>query len=1340
MLNSHEKIEKLLWHIFDRRNLSDKHRKRLEWELREIDVQGKSDHLIKMFKDKVRCDGNENNLISFWLLGLCQEFDVDRDPKFTQGDMPDIDVDYLSEVRDYLKNKWACETFGVDYVCNIGNYTTFGIKSALIDMARVHGLPRGDMLELTKNLDAKDDEGKTMTWDAAMNLYPKLKEYCDANPDVAESARKLINRNRGMGQHAGGLIISSMPLHDLVPLVKRKDNPQASAWVEGLNGQDLQPVGLVKFDLLVISNLQQISSCCELVKKNHSMDSICALPGQSDWSDVQRWRNDPKALAMADVGDLKCIFQFDSEGIRRLVKSGGVDRFEDLVAYTALYRPGPLGMLMHERYTKRKTGEESYELHPIVQPILGDTYGVMVYQEQIMRILNKVGEIPLRDCEIVRKAISKKKVDAFQKYKNMFVSNGQRNLQTTEEDIVSLWNQVQAFSEYGFNKTVTEDTIIGCVDGQKEIKDVRAGDRVYCVNEKGQKEQTEVIAVHDHGVIDVVEVTFDDGYSVKCTLDHKFLTEEGQVPLWRIIEKNLDVLSSPLGGENAEKKRLGNKLWGNSSQQKKVLCTSEELLELQENLTTEENRAIQPQIALRNEIFDKLQTCRSSERMPEVLLPQMEEVREKAHFKVWHGISSFNEFGRTSSLLRKMHKNKEEKYSGKNGQVEQGQSRSRTQGDIFRNSQEDLCAERCAGGESNAIEKMERQQSKGICQSNRESPTFSEEIKNGIVAKKFFKLEAGKDTMWGRKKVCRFSQKEYLDRSGWTFSFLANRIKIRQEEAQPIFCSKQRSNTQAGMFEKKKCDLDKIEHDLFSSKDWSNEIRVVDFAPFYAPISDTGGLVRRRVLRAVPVGKRRCYDLEVSCSTHNFILPNGVVTSNSHAVAYSYVSARLLYFKAHYPHEFYTSVLGCETLSEKIKEYKIEAKNHGVDMHGVDINKSKSTFELVGGSIYYGLSNVKGIGQVPAKKIVDNQPYAGFEDFLTRFGTDANIVKCVVGLRCFSDSTPITLWKFYEHFKECQKKLDDKKKRFLASMEQYDVEFLELFPEETRSLSEFHGDSPFDGPEWAGFDIDEVIETEKTVECDQSQGKPKLEMEYVPIQGTDDFVEVQTIRNYKSIKVKKNWNRLKELKRLWSRRGKAMARLEESKSLSLPTLASFKPNDFEIDKDFAKELRNKVACEMKYYGFAWIHNVENSPDFKGNTFQTLRENDGCVCPVEIEVVSRKACKSKKGNSYLQLEVEDAMGEKNRLNVWEDDVSRWDREMKKGNLLRLRLMPPDKGFSTYTLEQNKKMPNKGWAYRFPTKDSDYRVFVMKPPVSAEDKYQTEDEVLEQFGNCIMEDKK
>ena len=189
-------------------------------------------------------------------------------------------------VRDYLKNEWAPKTFGEDYVCNIGNYTTFGIKSALIDMARVHGESREEVMAITKNLDAKDDEGKPITWDAALRLDPEFKAYTEKYPSIAQATKKLINRNRGMGVHAGGLIVSRIPLHDLVPLVKRKGNPQASAWVEGLHGQDLQPVGLVKFDLLVISNLLQIARCCETVRINHGVTSICAKPGEPDWSDV----------------------------------------------------------------------------------------------------------------------------------------------------------------------------------------------------------------------------------------------------------------------------------------------------------------------------------------------------------------------------------------------------------------------------------------------------------------------------------------------------------------------------------------------------------------------------------------------------------------------------------------------------------------------------------------------------------------------------------------------------------------------------------------------------------------------------------------------------------------------------------------------------------------------------------------------------------------------------------------------------------------------------------------------------------------------------------------------
>ena len=1069
MLTQFQKLEKLLWHIFERKSLCEKHRRRLEWELREIDVQGKSEMFLSMFRDKKRLPHNENNVMVPWLLGLCEEFDVNRDPLFVQGDMPDIDVDYLSEVRDYLKNKWAVEKFGESHVCNIGNYMTFGLKSALIDMARVHGLPREEMLELTKNLDAKDEDGKAMTWESAMKLYPKLRQYCEEHPEVAEAARKLINRNRGMGQHAGGLIISSIPLSDLVPLVKRKDNPQASAWVEGLHGQDLQPVGLVKFDLLVISNLKQISRCCELVKQRHGLEGICALPGQPDWSDVQAWRNDPKALAMANEGDLKCIFQFDSEGIRRLVKAGGVDRFEDMVAYTSMYRPGPLGMGMHDRYTKRKRGEEPYSLHPILEPILGTTYGVMCYQEQIMQMLNIVGEIPLRDCEIVRKAISKKKLEAFKKYKQMFIQNGMKNLSLPEEQVSEIWQAVEAFSEYGFNKSLHQDTIIDCVGGQKMIKDVRAGDKVYCVGEDGEQAQTEVVAVHDHGILEVFEFIFDDGYSVKCTMNHKFLTEEGQVPAWRIVENSLEVLSSP--------------------------------------------------------------------------------IRQHTRWR---------------------------------GEIEVGSSA--------------LCAQ----------------------------------------------------------------------------------------------------------------------------------------------VSETGGLARRRIVRAVPAGEHLCYDLEVACSTHNFILSNGVVTSNSHAVAYTYISSRLLYLKSHYPCEFYAAVLSCETDSDKISEYKIEARRHGVGMERVDVNKSARTFDLVGDTIYFGLGNVKGIGESAADRIVAGQPYAGFEDFLIRFGTDAAVLKCLIALRCFSEGDPVTLWKFYEHFKSFAGKLEDKKKRFLAGMRNYDEEFARLMPGERRSLGDFSGDDPFGGAEFAALDVDEVVEVEKSVETDTETGKEVVEVTYRDIPGTDDFIELHERRFIKKIKVKKKWNRLSDLKRLWARRQKALERFAESQKGTLPRLCDFNPSDHAIDKAYAKELMNQSECESKFYGFPWTHSLEKSPDFKGFTFQMLKDNEGCVSPVEVEVISCKTATSKKGTSYKSLEVEDARGERGRVNIWEDDGERWGEEFVKGNLLRLRLCPPSEGFSTYTLEKNPKQPNKRWQLKFPTKESDYRVVVLRKKADESD-FQTDEEVMKQFGKAGLERK-
>lgn len=864
----------------------ERYRKRFKWEKEEIVSKDKKDYFQNLFDQNIKYKFNQNNLLIAWLLEIVPDFNIDIDPKCDYGEFPDIDVDFIPIVREYLKNTWALKEFGEEYVCNIGNYTTFGIKSALIDMVRVHGGSREEILVLTKSLDSKDDEGKPMTWDAAMKLYPSLKKYCDENPDTAAAAKKLLNRNRGMGVHAGGLIISSSPLPDLVPLVKRKDNPQASSWVEGLHGQDLQPVGLVKFDLLVISNLLQIAKCCELVKNRHQIKGICALEGQSDWSDVNAWRNDPIALKMADQGDLKGIFQFDSETVRSMCCAGGVDRFEDLVAYTSLNRPGPLNMKMQERYIERKRGREEYSLHPILRPILGKTYGVIIYQEQVMRILNVVGEIPLKDCELVRKAISKKKIESFIRYKEMFVINGQKNLSADEKHLLHLWDQIESFAEYGFNL--------------------------------------------------------------------------------------------------------------------------------------------------------------------------------------------------------------------------------------------------------------------------------------------------------------------------------------------------------------------------------------------------------------------------------------------SHAVAYTYVSAYLLYLKSHYPHEFYTSILSCESLSDKIKEYKMEAKLHDVNVLPLDINRSKVSFDLQEDKIYFGLSNVKGIGEAPAEKIVSLQPFQGFEDFLQRFGTDASVLKPLIGLGCFeNDGDAITLWKFTECYKHFFKKNEDRTKRYLASLEKYQLDFEELFPQENIILKEINSDLPYKEDYWKKYDIDEEKIIEKKIECDKSESDSFSKLVNKTVELDNGLIiEKEIIKHYKKVNINKRWNRLHNFKLLWEKRKRTIEKYKNHIS-NIPTLNTFNPDDYEIDEKLELEFLSKDICDNKYYGFNWIHPLESSPDYKGNlTFNDLKNlTDVVVGPVELKVNKCNKTKSKKGTTYYQLICEDVTGQVNRIIVWADDYERWKEEFIENNLLRVRLQPPSNGFSTFTFESNRggKWRNSN---KYENKSDDIRVVVLR----------------------------
>lgn len=444
------------------------HRSRLELEWKFLARKPQEiEYFINLYENKIKFADNENNLLIPYSIDIVPNFNINKPPKYEYGDFPDIDVDYIEGVREYVKDVYSKKIFGEEYVCNVASYHTFGVKSALKDTARIFGLDHEEVEAVNKKIKDKDSDQRTYTWDECVELFDELRAYCEKYPEVAETAKKIVGRVNNIGQHASGLIVSSVPIRDYIPLVRGKDGSHASAWVEGQFSSDLSTVGFIKFDFLGLDGNSKIATTCKSIledkryQKTHKFlekivgeKTVCALPGQPSWSDTS-YLNDPKSLKMANNGDLRMVFQFDgSQGIRNLAKQGGVASFDDLVAYTALFRPSALRSGLHEKYINRKQGKESYKVHPSLvegDANLSTTYNLIVYQEQVSRILNSVGKISWDDCEVVRKAISKKKIDKFKKYKDQFIKNGQIVLSETQENLEKLWTELEKWAGYGFN-------------------------------------------------------------------------------------------------------------------------------------------------------------------------------------------------------------------------------------------------------------------------------------------------------------------------------------------------------------------------------------------------------------------------------------------------------------------------------------------------------------------------------------------------------------------------------------------------------------------------------------------------------------------------------------------------------------------------------------------------------------------------------------------------------------------------------------------------------------------------------------------------------------------------
>jgi DNA polymerase-3 subunit alpha len=384
--------------------------------------------------------------------------------RFTDPDRseyPDIDIDLCQDGRGDVIN-YVREKYG--HVAQIITFGTLKARAAVRDVSRVLELPLAEADMVAKKI----PETLNITLDEALEAEPDLKKLYDARDDVRrviDTARTLEGQARHASVHAAGVIVATRPLHHIVPLYKQSgagENEIVTQW----DGPTCEKMGLLKMDFLGLRTLSIIERCKRLIREGLSEEEIwrgvgrhddylaqrSGAPRGSHPLDMERLAfDDQRVFELFRRADTTGVFQFESGGMRRLLVEMRPDRLEDLIAANALFRPGPMDLIPD--YNRRKHGEDVVpQVHPIVDTYTAETYGVMVYQEQVMQIVHGLGGIKLRDAYSLIKNISKKKHDKIEKERPKFVDGAQKQ-GLSKQSAEDLFELILKFAGYGFNKS-----------------------------------------------------------------------------------------------------------------------------------------------------------------------------------------------------------------------------------------------------------------------------------------------------------------------------------------------------------------------------------------------------------------------------------------------------------------------------------------------------------------------------------------------------------------------------------------------------------------------------------------------------------------------------------------------------------------------------------------------------------------------------------------------------------------------------------------------------------------------------------------------------------------------
>src|SRR5881296_3240583 len=423
--------------------------------------------------------------------------------------MPDMDIDFADDRRDEVI-RYVAERYGRDRVAHIITFGTLGAKAAIRDVGRVLGMPYGDVDRMAKLV---PNFPLNITLDDAHQKSLPLAEMVRSQAPVREMweiARTLEGCTRHASVHASAVVISDEPLEEYIPLYKDPKRPEL---ITGYAMGPIEKLGLLKMDFLGLRTLTVLANTVALIKESRGLDlDLDRLP-----------LDDKKTYEMLSEAKTFGVFQLESSGMRDALRGLRPGQLEDLIAMVSLYRPGPMELIPDFIQRKHGRSKITYE-HPAMEKFTRETYGIMVYQEQIMQIASEMAGFTMGEADTLRRAMGKKDRVLMAKQRDKFIA-GCVDRGTSVGTAEHVWELMEKFAGYGFNKCLSADTWIEMADGtRRPITAVRDGDLV--LTKDGAHRAG---AVTPSGVRRVGRLTLTNGLSVRCTPEHPIFTHRGWV-------------------------------------------------------------------------------------------------------------------------------------------------------------------------------------------------------------------------------------------------------------------------------------------------------------------------------------------------------------------------------------------------------------------------------------------------------------------------------------------------------------------------------------------------------------------------------------------------------------------------------------------------------------------------------------------------------------------------------------------------------------------------------------------------------------------------------------------